>query len=100
MKEQISFFKFSIPRVDDEREHQQLGAKTAFTRYDVRGDEERDPGDDDKKTGGQVVGDDVVGHVAHQDHLESGKAEENRYKIVLDGESRQHVAHQDHLESG
>jgi hypothetical protein len=26
--------------------------------------------------------------VAHQDHLESEEAEENRYKKVLDGESR------------
>ncbi len=38
-------------------------------------------------------------HVAHQDHLESGQAEENSHKEVLDGESRRHVAHQDHLES-
>jgi hypothetical protein len=65
LKDQKSYVYFSIPCIEYKREHQQLGAKTAFTRDDVRRDEERDPGDDDKKTGGQVVGDDVVGHVAH-----------------------------------
>jgi hypothetical protein len=62
----------SIPCIENKRKQQHFGANKAFTRYDVRGDEERDPGDDDKQAGGKVVGDDVVGHMAHQDHLESG----------------------------
>ena len=37
---------------------------TKLTWYDVRGDEKRDPGDDNEKAGRQIVGDDVGHHVA------------------------------------
>ena len=36
--------------------------------------EKGDPRNDDKKAGREVVGDDVVRHVSHQNHLESGQA--------------------------
>ena len=45
------------------------------TRYHLGGDQEGDPGDDYKEPRGKVVGDDVVGHVAGEDHLKAGKAE-------------------------
>ena len=51
-----------------------------LTWNDVRWNKERDPGDDDKEARGEVVGDDVVGHVAHQDHLEACQAETGRDK--------------------
>ena len=44
-----------------------------LTWNDVWRDEEGDPGDDDEEAGGEVVRDDVVGHVPGQDHLKTSQ---------------------------
>ena len=44
-----------------------------MTWDDVSRDEEGYPGDDDEEAGGQVVRDDVVGHVPGQDHLKTSQ---------------------------
>ena len=44
-----------------------------LTWDNFRRDEEGDPGHDHEKSGGEVVGDDVVGDVPLKDHLEAGQ---------------------------
>ena len=51
---------------------------------DLWWDEEWDPGDHDKEAGGEVVGDEVVGEVASQDHLEPSNTEVTKLPVVQD----------------
>ena len=71
-----------------------------FTRNHIRRDEERDPGDHDEQTGGEIVGDDVVGDVAPENHLKPGQtvvperaADENFVLIVQRGNLNVVVQH-------
>ena len=52
------------------------------TWNNVGRDQEGDPGNDDKQPRGQVVGDDVMGHVSGEDHLEPGQAKSHRHACL------------------
>ena len=48
----------------------------------LRGNEEGDPGDDNKEAGGEIVGDQVMGEVAGQDHLKPSHTEVTKLPVV------------------
>ena len=64
----------AVKDVDEDKEHCNEDGHPPW--HALRGHEEADPGHDDKHAGREVVGDDVVRHLAPQRHLET------RHRIV------------------
>ena len=85
-RQPLRLWRVGRHRVEDVDEHEEQGDEQRHPPGNhVHGDEERDPGDDDEQSRGQVVGDDVGGDVAVEHHLEAGQGK------VAQGAAEKHL---------